>query len=152
MQGLPKPSKNLKRVLMPSDFLKDENPKNQKEEEADPDTIAALVAHINDDVEDASILRSWRKPVALALMVVAGLFYILFFTLLVGLIFSESLRLAVSDSMNFYIVLVLVLTVIPTILLGHVAKAIFTRKGTIGDAPYTPIQAILHLLKEIKGQ
>lgn len=56
MLGLPKPAKNNNGVLMPSDVAN--GSKVQKGDKADPDTVAALVAHLNDDVEDASILRN----------------------------------------------------------------------------------------------
>lgn len=145
MKGLPKPSKDYDQVLMPTE----ENAGAVAS--GDPDTVAAVVAHIEDDVVDAKVLRNWRKPCAALLIFVASVFYALFFVFLWFVLDEDDVRMAVSETPNFYIVLALITTIIPTILLSHAAKAIFARKSGLGDTPYTPIQAILHLMKEMKG-
>lgn len=124
-------------------------PDNDEAQPADDGLVDAVVQHIKDDIEDHRSLREGRFALACGLLFVAGVFYIAFFYVLyLGILNMEQVRNAQTVS----IVVILTLIIVPTLLLLIVARAVFGIKKTSGSVPSSPIEALLHLMKEMKGQ
>ena len=110
------------------------------------DLVSAVVNHIEDDVKNAQTLRNWRPWIARLLLAVAAVFYYWFYRFIEELLENPCLLMAPAVC----IAIVLALSLIPTMLLLTVAKAVFgSQKGS--ETPFSPMQALLNLMKEVKG-
>ena len=138
---------NPNKVLMPDtapDGVTDQ------EEQSANNVVSALVQHITDDIEDRKTLRSWRSGVAVALTVVAAIFYVVFFVLLYKVINDLETYKPILEARFVSVAVIAALVIVPTLLLLIVAKAVFGMNKAASEMP-SPLQAILHLMKEIKG-
>lgn len=129
---------NDKNSLMP-----DDSSLSQERNEIE----SAIVNRINDDIDDARILRGWRVLAVILISAVAMLFYVGlgYFVFGVGQM-GEMAEIAPSVAVTVLIVF----AAIPTILVVSVAKAIFGLKSQ-AEAPFTPLHAIIQLMKDMKG-
>ena len=126
-------------------------PDDKDVEGRQPDDISsAIVAHIQDDIEDGKTFREWRKTVAIAMSLVSVAFYMMLaiamFCLALG---GPVLDLAVQEP-TVAITVFVILAAVPTLIMVSVARAVFGKRGSY-DSPYAPLQAIIHLMKEMKG-
>ena len=121
---------------------------DQEEQNAN-NVVSAVVQHIMDDIEDRRTLRSWRSN-ALLLLAVAGGFYWVFFDLLFAVVDNLEAYKPILEARLVSVAVVAALVIVPTLLLLIVAKAVFGMNKSPNEIP-SPLQAILHLMKEIKG-
>lgn len=138
---------NPNKVLMPDtapDGVTDQ------EEQSANNVVSAVVQHITDDIEDRRTLRSWRPKIALLLLAIAGYFYWVFFDLLFAVVDNLEAYKLILEARFVSVAVVAALVIVPTLLLLIVAKAIFGMSKSPNEIP-SPLQAILHLMKEIKG-
>lgn len=110
-----------------------------------------VVRHIEDDIEDRRTLRGWRKFLAGALMLVSALFYGTFFFLLFKVVFNIESYQSLLEASAVTVAVVVALVSVPTLLLLIVAKAVFGMSKSSGEVQYSPIQSIIHLMKEMSG-
>ena len=108
--------------------------------------VGAVVDHINDDIKNAQTLRDWRPCMAKWMIIIAATFYVAFFVFCFIIMNNERLLGVPSVCIAFG----LLLSLIPTMLLLTVARAVFgNHKGS--ETPFSPMQALLNLMKEVKG-
>lgn len=131
-------------VLMPSEA-------SDKDAHIDDSVVGVVVDHIKDDIEDAKTLRSWRPWVALGLLSLSIVFYGVFFFFIYQILYNSNLELLIREAGYLCVVIAVLLAVIPTLFINQVAKAVLGKKASSGDVPYTPLQAILHLMQEMKN-
>ncbi len=110
----------------------------------------AIVEHIEDDIADGRTLRAWRPWIAGALLAVAALFYLALLAVIVGLAVCCNFAYLASQTPTVIITVIVVLAAVPTLIAMGVSKAVFGKR-TNAESPYTPLQAIIHLMKELKG-
>lgn len=67
---------------MPPSNSKAVMPDNDEAQPVDGGLVDAVVQHIKDDIDDHKTLREWRSSMAIVLLVVAAIFYGIFFCLL----------------------------------------------------------------------
>lgn len=91
------------------------------------DLSSAIVRHIEDDIEDAGVLRSWRKQVATAMIAIAAVFYAVLFGIIGCVCFSEAVAQRVLAVPTFAIVVIVVLAAVSTLILASVARPLFGR-------------------------
>lgn len=137
------------RTPMPSDSqsvdLKEDAPSH------DPDSLAVAMADlIHDRIVDAGTLRDCRKKFAGLLVFIAALFYMVLFGMICRIL-SENVPAIISEQPYIFITIAVICAVIPTLIIICVARAIFSGNSQAMDAIYSPIQAILHLMKEMKS-
>ena len=137
---------NPNKVLMPD---KAPDGVTDQEEQNANNVVSAVVQHIMDDIEDRRTLRSWRSN-ALLLLAVAGGFYWVFFDLLFAVVDNLEAYKPILEARLVSVAVVAALVIVPTLLLLIVAKAVFGMNKSPNEIP-SPLQAILHLMKEIKG-
>ncbi len=106
---------------------------------------AAIVNHIEDGIEDSKTLREWRPWIAGTLLVVAGAFYGALF----AVIFCDKLVLLAECAPVVAVAVLAAFSIIPTLIIVMVARAVFGKRSS-ADTPYAPLQAIIHLMKEMK--
>lgn len=145
MSKEPEKSESDSEVLMPSEA-------QDKDSHIDDSVVGVVVDHIKDDIEDGKTLRAWRPRVAIGLLVLAIVFYIAFFVFICEILHNPDLAVPVRKAGYLYVVIVILLAVIPTLFINQVAKAVLGKKTGSGEVPYTPLQAILHLMREMKNQ
>ena len=138
---------NPNKVLMPD---KAPDSVTDQEEQNANNVVSAVVQHIMDDIEDRRTLRSWRSKIALLLLAVAGGFYWVFFDLLFAVVDNLEAYKPILEARLVSVAVVAALVIVPTLLLLIVAKAVFGMNKSASEIP-SPLQAILHLMKEIKG-
>lgn len=138
---------NPDKVLMPD---KAPDGVTDQEEQNANNVVSAVVQHITDDIEDRKTLRSWRSGVAVALTVVAAIFYGVFFVLLCKVFNDLETYEPILEARFVSVAVIAALVIVPTLLLLIVAKAVFGMNKAASEMP-SPLQAILHLMKEIKG-
>ena len=114
------------------------------------DLSTAIVKHIEDDIEDACVLRSWRKAIAGTMIGVSGLFYIALIAFVGCLCFCDSVAHRILATPTVAIAVIVVLAAVPSLILASVARAVFGKHNGM-DSPYSPLQAIIHLMKEMKS-
>lgn len=114
------------------------------------DLSVAVAKHIADDIADAQMLRPWRLRTAIIMGVVAGVFYIILLCVIGMFISNDGIIACAERSPHVAIVILLILAVVPTIITLQIARAVFGYKKA-DRAPYTPIQALVHLMKEMQG-
>lgn len=124
-------------------------PRKEEEEHTD-DLSSAGSAHIQDDIEDSQSLRHWRPRIAAGMIVAAVAFYAVLLITIGCIGFCDTVAYRVHCAPTVAITIVLVLATVPTLIMLSVAKAVFGKRNS-GDSPYTPLQAIIHLMKEMKG-
>lgn len=110
------------------------------------DLSTAIVKHI----EDASVLRDWRKAIAGAMIVVSVVFYIALIIFVGCLCFCNSVAQRVLAAPTVAIAAIVVLAAVPSLILASVARAVFGKHNGM-ESPYSPLQAIIHLMKEMKS-
>lgn len=117
----------------------------------EPDDISsAIVKKISDDVEDARTLREYRMISAVVLGGTAALFYVLLILFIGLLVWCPAARYFPLQSPTVCIVVLLILSVVPTLLTLCVAKAVFGRKAQV-ETPFAPLHAIFQLMKDMKS-
>lgn len=145
MSKEPEKSESNSEVLMPSEAP-------DKDSHIDDSVVGVVVDHIKDDIEDGKTLRAWRPWVAIGLLVLAVVFYIAFFRFICEILHNPDLAVPVRKAGYLYVVIAILLAVIPTLFVTQVAKAVLGKKTGSSEVPYTPLQAILHLMREMKNQ
>lgn len=110
------------------------------------DLSTAIVKHI----EDASVLRDWRKAIAGAMIGVSVVFYIALIIFVGCLCFCNSVAQRVLAAPTVAIAAIVVLAAVPSLILASVARAVFGKHNGM-ESPYSPLQAIIHLMKEMKS-
>ena len=138
---------NPDKVLMPD---KAPDGVTDQEEQSANNVVSAVVQHITDDIEDRKTLRSWRPCAAIFLVVIAIVFYVVFFILLCLVINDLETYKPILEARFVSVAVIAALVIVPTLLLLIVAKAVFGMNKAASEMP-SPLQAILHLMKEIKG-
>lgn len=113
--------------------------------------VGVVIQHIRDDIEDRRTLRDWRKWIAGLLTLISIAFYAVFFSLLKLVVCDLERYKPILEARFLSVAVVAALVVVPTLLLLIVAKAVFGMSKTSGEVPSSPLQAILHLMKEIRG-
>lgn len=131
--------------VMPTETTDD-----SKQGKAD-DVVSCVIGKIEDDIIDARSLREWRPGLAVGLLVVAFIFYGLFCLLLYVATTNSDVAYNVSNAQTFYIVVAILLALIPTLLVISVSKAVFGKKESNQQTPFTPLEAILHLMREMRS-
>lgn len=114
------------------------------------DLSTAIVKHIEDDIDDASVLRDWRKAIAGAMVGVSVVFYIALIIFVGCLCFCNSVAQRVLAAPTVAIAAIVVLAAVPSLILASVARAVFGKHNGM-ESPYSPLQAIIHLMKEMKS-
>lgn len=110
------------------------------------DISFSIAKKINDDIEDSSILRSWRKWFSAGAIVLAILLYFI----LGKAVFKVINHPDIFENIQYLAVTTLIiLAFIPTLIILQVSKAIYG-KGASDNQSYSPIQSVLKLLKELK--
>lgn len=123
----------------------------EKADEGQVDDLSSAVsAHIRDDIDDAQSLRQWRTTLARCMVGLAGLFYLALIVTIGAIIFCDSVACRILYAPTVAITIVIVLAAVPTLMLVSVARAVFGKRNP-NDSPYSPLQAIIHLMKEMKG-
>lgn len=145
MSKEPKKSEADSEVLMPSEA-------SDRDSHIDDSVVGVVVDHIKDDIEDGNTLRTWRPWVAVGLLLLAVVFYVVFFMFIHEILYNANLAIPVRKAGYLYVVIAILLAVIPTLFVTQVAKAVLGKKTGSGEVPYTPLQAILHLMREMKNQ
>lgn len=135
------PPNEKQALLMPDEDNELNNP--------DP-IVAAVVEHLHDDVEDARVLRGWRRWIAVILIAVVLSFYV-FILLTISVVATNPYEYYwILQAQTLCGIVIVVLAAIPTLIVVGVMKAIFgSRKAT--DSPYSPIHALFQLLKDVNG-
>lgn len=110
------------------------------------DLSTAIVKHI----DDASVLRDWRKAIAGAMIGVSVVFYIALIIFVGCLCFCNSVAQRVLAAPTVAIAAIVVLAAVPSLILASVARAVFGKHNGM-ESPYSPLQAIIHLMKEMKS-
>lgn len=111
---------------------------------------AAVAKQILDNIEDVRFLRPWRFRTAVIMGIVAGIFYVVLLCVIGMFVSNDGIIQCAEKSPHVAIVILLVLAVVPTLITLQIAKAVFGYKKAEPE-PYTPLQALLHLMKEMKG-
>ena len=115
------------------------------------DALSLSVAkQINDNIQDAQSLRECRLTTAKVLAVVAGIFYITLLSVIGMLVSDDGIIRCAVEAPNVCITVLLILAIVPTLITIQIARAIFG-KHHHGDTPYTPLQTLVHLVKEMNG-
>lgn len=114
----------------------------------DPDSVLLAAAdQIHDCIEDAKILRAWRPKVAKGLILLALAFYVMLIALVLA--FAYCPRFAtLLQAPTICLTLLVIFAAIPTLILVGVMRAIFGSKNQ--SSPYTPLHALLQVMKDIK--
>lgn len=116
------------------------------------DTLSISVAkQIEDNIQDAQTLRECRFVAVKIYAVVAGIFYIVLLCVIAMLVSGdEAIMKSAVNAPNVCITALVILAVIPVLLSVQIARAVFGKRQH-GDTPYTPLQALVHLIKEMKS-
>lgn len=114
------------------------------------DLSSAIVKRIEDDIEDAGVLRSWRKIVAMVMGITAGVFYLVLLGFLACLCFCDSIAHRILVAPTVAVAIIVVLAAVPSLILASVARAVFGKHSAV-DSPYSPLQSIIQLMKEMKS-
>ena len=114
------------------------------------DLSSAIVKHIEDDIEDAGVLRGWRKKVARTMIITAVLFYGSLLAVVGSLCFCDAVAHRILAAPTVAVAVIVVLAAVPSLILASVARAVFGKHNGM-DSPYSPLQAIIHLMKEMKS-
>lgn len=110
---------------------------------------AALICHIQDCIEDAKTLRDFRPKLAKALIFLAFFQYIILFVTIFWIGLTPYRFYWLFQSQTLTIVIVLVLAVLPTAILITVSRAVFGHHSRPEDVPYTPIQTVIQIMKDM---
>lgn len=121
-------------------------PDDTRLEDGSPDSVsAAIVKHVDDDIDDARTLREWRKRYAIYVSIIGIICYgILLFAM--WQLFKHPTFVAAAPTVALGILLIL--AAIPILILVSLSKAIFGKHSS-GNT-YTPLQTLIHLIKEMK--
>ena len=116
------------------------------------DTLSVSVAkQIEDNIQDAQTLRECRFIAVKIFAVVAGIFYLVLLCVIAMLVGGdEGIMKSAVNAPNVCITALIILAVIPVLLSVQIARAVFGKRQH-GDTPYTPLQALVHLIKEMKN-
>lgn len=116
------------------------------------DTLSVSVAkQIDDNIQDAQTLRECRFIAVKIFAVVAGIFYIVLLCVIAMLVSGdEEIMKSAVNAPNVCITALVILALIPVLLSVQIAKAVFGKRQH-GDNLYTPLQALVHLIKEMKN-
>lgn len=117
-----------------------------------PDIVVSAIAnHVNDCIEDAKTLRSWRGKSAGGLITLAVLFY----ALLIGMVCVVGIWpdhfATLLQAQTVCIVIIIAFASIPTLIIIGVMRAIFGPRNQQTGAPYSPLHAVLQLMKDVNG-
>lgn len=123
---------------------------DERESNSD-DVISAIYDLLEDSIEDSRSLREERKPLADTLIRIAVCLYFVFGFVVSLVVFSPAMSERVADAPNLYMVLLVILAAMPTLIMIQVAKAVFTKKSSLGDTALTPLEAIVKLMNEMRG-
>lgn len=124
--------------------------KNLKEQGGD-DVVAAIYHLLEDSIEDARSLREQRSPLAKKLIRAVYGTYFLFFVFVCLAIFCPFMAERIEAAPNLYTVLLVILAVIPMLILTQVTRAVFGKKSSLTDTAFSPLEAVLKLMHEMKG-
>lgn len=126
-------------------------PENVPESEQTPDTLVdAIVGKINDDIQDAASLRDKRAFFAKVLFWACLIFYACFLAFIVAIIWCPFARHFPIHAPSVTIVVLIALAAVPTLLALLLGKAVFGRRAQ-GETAFTPIHALLQIMKDMKG-
>lgn len=114
------------------------------------DISYAICDRITDDIEDSKSLRDKREILLCILGGVAALFYILLVIFIGLVIFCPKAFHLAYISPTVCITILVSLSAIPTIICVSVAKAVFGKKAQ-AESPFTPLHAIIQLMKDVKS-
>lgn len=136
---------------MPQSDSKLVMPDTDEAQPIDGSLVDAVAQHIKDDIDDHRSLRNWRLALAIGLLVVAAVFYGVFFHILCLVLSNLSAYQPILESPTVTVAVILSLIIVPTLLVLVVARAVFGMNKSDRSLPSSPIQALLHLMKEMKG-
>lgn len=126
-------------------------PENVPESEQTPDSLVdAIVGKINDDIQDAASLRDKRAFFATVLFWACLIFYACFLAFIVAIIWCPFARHFPIHAPSVTIVILIALAAVPTLLALLLGKAVFGKR-TQGEVAFTPIHALLQIMKDMKG-
>lgn len=108
---------------------------------------SALARCIEDDIEDAEVLRSCHKPVAIAMIVIAAVFYAVLFGVIGCVCFSDAVAQRILAVPALAVAVIAVLAAVPTLILANVARAFFGRHGAT-EVSYLQLLASLRRMKK----
>lgn len=111
------------------------------------DLSSALARCIEDDIEDAEMLRSWRKPVAIAMIAIAAVFYAVLFGVIGCLFFCDAVAQRILAVPTLAAAVIAVLAAVPTLILVCVARAFFGKHGA-AEVSYPQLLASLRRMKK----
>ena len=120
------------------------------EKQASDGLSSAIVKHIEDDINDGQTLRAWRPWLAAALLSIAVILYATLLYVIRGFATCSGLVALATQAQVVAVAVIATLAVIPTLIIATVARAVFGKR-TSSNTPYAPLQAIIHLMKEMKG-
>ena len=116
------------------------------------DTLSISVAkQIDDNIQDSQSLRECRSATVKIFAATAAIFYLALLVVIGMLVFgNEAIMKSVIDAPNVCITALIILAIIPLLLSVQISRAIFGRRQQ-GDSLYTPLQALVHLIKEMRS-
>ena len=127
-------------------------PDTDEAQPVDSGLVDAVAQHIKDDIDDHRTLRKWRVALAIVLLLVAAAFYGMFFYLLRLVLSDLSVYRPILESQTITVAVIFALVIVPTLLLLVVSKAVFGMNKADSSLPSSPTQALIHLMKEMKGE
>ena len=126
-------------------------PDTDEAQPVDGGLVDAVAQHIKDDIDDHRSLRNCRFALAIVLLFVAAAFYVVFFWLLCIVLLNLSAYKPILESQTITVAVILALVIVPTLLVLVVARAVFGMNKSDSSLPSSPLQALIHLMKEMKG-
>ncbi len=127
-------------------------PDTDEAQPVDGGLVDAVAQRIKDDIDDHRSLRKWRLALAIVLLVVALAFYGVFFYLLCLVLSNLSAFHPILESQTITVAVILALVIVPTLLVLVVARAVFGMNKSDSSLSSSPLQALIHLMKEMKGE
>lgn len=125
----------------------------EQDEAAEPRAFAlssAVVQQIQDDIDDSRTLRSWRKGIATGLILISLCLFAAMLTAIGFILFDVDVASRANEAPTITVAIIMVLAAVPTLITISVARAVFGRKHA-SESPYAPLQALINVVKEMRG-